>query len=68
MVELVKPEPTVIVTVLGYLTITIPEPPFEPATPPPEPPPPPPVFAVPATEEGPEFTAPAPPPPSPPGF
>jgi hypothetical protein len=50
-VELVRPEPTDIVTVLGYLTITIPEPPAPPwevAESPAEPPPPPPVLAVPA--------------------
>ena len=45
----VKPEPIVIVLVLGYLSITTPDPPAAPAQPlPPCAPPPPPVFAVPA--------------------
>jgi len=71
VVELVKPAPTDIVKVLGYLRITIPEPPVPPlfgAAPPPAPPPPPVLtVAFPATE-GIPCVAPNPPPPSPPGL
>ena len=52
VVELVRPEPTVMVRVFGYLTITTPEPPapeFKAGVPvcPPAPPPPAPRLAVP---------------------
>ena len=70
-VEDVNPPPgLVIVKLLGYLKITIPEPPALPAYPQPGPghaaaPPPPPVLAVPAVSSS-VLVPPLPPPPSPP--